>query len=87
MADNDLARQELEHCPVTGLRYEVAEEVEGLAEVAALAPHHRVWAERKPGLDRLTYVAQRRKGTNANPYLVVTKDLAELRDALRPQSG
>jgi hypothetical protein len=55
-------------------------------EVAALAaahPEHEIWAEQPPGLDRLKYVAQRRKGTSAQPYLVMTDDLAELRDALR----
>jgi hypothetical protein len=29
-------------------------------------------------------VAQRRRGTDAHPYAVVTSDFAELRDALAP---
>jgi hypothetical protein len=60
------------------------------AELADLAPHdpdHCLWTEALPGLGRLRYVAKRREGTQARPYLVVTDDLAELRDALLPRSG
>jgi hypothetical protein len=54
-----------------------------LASLAPQYPDHRLWTEVLPGLGRLRYVAKRREGTQANPYLVITDDLAELRAALR----
>jgi hypothetical protein len=87
MTDDNLARWELAHelPPVTTFR--ITEDNEELAALAAAHPEHEIWAEQPPGLDQLKYVAQRRKGTSAQPYLVVTEDLAELRDALRPEPG
>jgi hypothetical protein len=77
----DDLRAELEHAP------ELQRQRAELAALAAQCPDHRLWTETLPGLRRLRYVAQRRQGTQANPYLVVTHDLAELRDALRPHSS
>jgi hypothetical protein len=54
------------------------------AELDALAaqhPDHHIWTETLPGLS-LRYVAQRKPGTSARPYLIVTPDLHELRTAL-----
>ena len=47
-------------------------------------PGHDIWAERLPGQEQLRYVAQRRRGTDAHPYVIVTSDFAELPDALDP---
>jgi hypothetical protein len=54
-----------------------------LIELASTQPGHDIWAERLPGSPQLRYVAQRRPGSNAQPYVVVTSEFAELRDALR----
>lgn len=54
-----------------------------LEALAAEYPGHRVWTERLPGQDKLRYVARRRPGSHASPYLVVTDDFAELLAALR----
>jgi hypothetical protein len=77
----DDLRAELEHAP------ELHRQRAELADLAPQYPDHRLWTEALPGLRRLRYVAQRREGTQARPYLVVTDDLAELRDALSPHSG
>jgi hypothetical protein len=77
----DDLRAELEHAP------EAQRQQAELTDLARQYPDHRLWTETLPGLRRLHYVAQRRTGTQARPYLVVTHDLAELRDALRPRSG
>jgi hypothetical protein len=55
-----------------------------LTDLASAQPGHDIWAERLPGQERVRYVAQRRRGTDAHPYAVVTSELAELRDALAP---
>ena len=57
-----------------------------LEVVAAEHPGHRVWTEMLPG-NRLRYVARRRPGSQASPYLVVTDDFAELLTALRGGAG
>jgi hypothetical protein len=54
-----------------------------LDTLAAHHPDHRIWTETLPGLS-LRYIAQRRPGTSAQPYLVVTDDLDELSAALLP---
>lgn len=54
-----------------------------LDTLAAQHPNHHIWTETLPGLS-LRYIAQRRRGTNAQPYLVVTDDLDELSAALLP---
>lgn len=56
-----------------------------LDALAAQHPDHRIWTETLPGLS-LRYVAQRRRGTNARPYLVVTDDLTELREVLNGEN-
>ena len=58
-----------------------------LEALAAEHPEHRFWTETLPGQDRLRYVARRRPGSQANPYLVVTDDFAELLSALRGGAG
>lgn len=58
-----------------------------LEAVAAEHPGHRVWTETLPGQDKLRFVARRRPGSQASPYLVVTDDLAELLTALRGGAG
>jgi hypothetical protein len=87
MTDDNLARWELEHELPLATTFRITGDNEELAALAAAHPDHEIWAEQPPGLDQLKYVAQRRKGTSAQPYLVVTDDLAELRDALRPRPG
>ena len=81
---NDLSRWEIESLApeVTTLR--IAELPPELIELARAQPDHDIWAERLPGTPQLRYVAQRRPGSNAQPYVIVTSELAELRDALRP---
>jgi hypothetical protein len=81
---DDLSRCELEHHapPATPLR--ITECPQELSDLANAQPGHDIWAERLPGMTQLKYVARRRQGTDAHPYLIVTSDLAELRDALRP---
>ena len=83
MTDDKLARWELEHELPLVATFRITEDNEEVAALAAAHPEHEIWAEQPPGLDQLKYVAQRRKGTSAQPYLVMTDDLAELRDALR----
>jgi hypothetical protein len=55
-------------------------------EVAALAaehPQHEIWAEQPAGLvGSVKYVAKRRPGTLARPYVVITNDFAEMQAAL-----
>jgi hypothetical protein len=58
-----------------------------LEALAAEHPGHRVWTEMLPGHDRLRYVARRRPGSQASPYLVVTDDFAELLTTLRGGAG
>ena len=81
---DDLFRFEIEHTspPLTTLR--IAECPAELLDLATAQPGHDIWAERLPGQEQLRYVAQRRRGTDAHPYAVVTTELAELRDALAP---
>lgn len=60
------------------------------AALEALAiehPGHRVWTETLPGQSRPRYVARRRPGSQASPYLVVTDDFAELVTVLRGGAG
>jgi hypothetical protein len=87
MTDDNLARWELEDELPLVRTFRITEGNEQLAALAAAHPDHEIWAERTPGLDQPKYVAQRRKGTSAQPYLVVTDDLAELRNELRPGPG
>ena len=85
MTDEQL-RFEIEHLAprVTALR--IAECPPELIDLASAQPGHDIWAERLPGTAQLRYVAQRRRGTDAHPYVIVTSDFAELRDALaRPE--
>ncbi len=81
---DDPFRFEIEHpAPlVTTLR--IAECPQELIDLASAQPEHHIWAERLPGTAQLRYVAQRRSGSNAQPYVIVTSEFAELRDALRP---
>lgn len=81
---DDLSRWETVHAapPVAPLR--ITECPQELSDLASAHPGHDIWAERLPGMPQLKYVARRRHGTKAHPYLIVTSDLAELRDALRP---
>lgn len=81
---DDPFRFEIEHPvpPLTALR--IAECPQELIDLASAQPRHDIWAERLPGTAQLRYVAQRRRGTDAHPYAVVTSDFAELRDALAP---
>lgn len=81
---NDL-RPELEH-----YRTADAARVGISAALEALAvehPGHRLWTETLPGQSRIRYVARRRPGSQASPYLVVTDDFAELLTALRGGAG
>ena len=89
MTDDALSRWELEHNPpkLGLLPHRLAEPLQELTELAAAHPDHDIWAERLPGHPQLKYVAQRRQGTNARPYLAMTGDLTELQDALRPDSA
>jgi len=84
---DDLFRFEIENLapPLTALR--VAECPPELIDLASAQPGHDIWAERLPGRKQLRYVAQRRRGTDAHPYAIVTSDFAELRDALPPPSA
>ena len=84
---NDPFRFEIEHpAPdVTALR--IAECPQELIDLASTQPGHDLWAERLPGTAQLRYVAQRRRGADAHPYVIVTSDFAELRDALTPPSA
>jgi len=52
-----------------------------LETLAAQHPDHRIWTETLPSRS-LRYIAQRRPGTNAQPYLVMTDDLTELCEIL-----
>lgn len=81
---DDPFRFEMEHSspPLTPLR--IAECPPELIDLASAQPGHDIWAERLPGTAQLRYVAQRRPGTDAHPYVIVTSELAELRDALAP---
>lgn len=77
-------RTELEHDRTDAARIGCHTALEALA---AEHPQHRIWTETLPGQDRPRYVAQRRAGSHANPYLVVTDDFAELVTALRSGTG
>ncbi|MGH3070131.1 MAG: hypothetical protein ACRDMI_16320 [Streptosporangiaceae bacterium] len=57
-----------------------------LDTLAAQHPDHRIWTETLPGLPR-RYLAQRRPGTSARPYLIMTGDLDELKAALPTPSA
>jgi hypothetical protein len=84
---DDLFLFEIEHLApaVTALR--ITECPQELIDLASTQPGHDIWAERLPGAEQLRYVAQRRRGTDAHPYVIVTTDFAELRDALTPPSA
>jgi len=86
MTDDALSRWESGHqaAPLGPIACRLAGPIPELTELAAAHPAHEIWAEQPPGLTQLTYVAQRRQGTSAQPYLIVTDDLAELRRALHP---
>ena len=77
-------RAELEHNRTDAARVGCQTALEALADEH---PQHRIWTETLPGQDRLRYVAQRRPGSHANPYLVVTDDFAELLSALQGGAG
>ena len=81
---NDLSRWEIESLAPEAKTLRIAECPPELIDLARTQPGHDIWAERLPGSAQLRYVAQRRPGADAHPYLVVTSELAELRDALRP---
>ncbi len=55
--------------------------------VAAEYTEHGVWTEIFAWADKLRYLARRRPGSQANPYLVVADDFAELLGALRDGAG
>lgn len=57
---------------------------EDLAVLRAEFPAFRIWAEQMPG--RVRYVARARAG-GINPHTVITADLGELREALRPAAA
>lgn len=75
---------EIEHPAPSVMALRIAECPPELVDLASSQPGHDIWAERLPGSAQLRYVAQRRQGADVHPYLVVTSELAELRDALRP---
>jgi hypothetical protein len=77
-------RAELEHDRIAATRAGCRAALEAAAEQH---PGHRIWTETLPGQDRLRYVAQRRPGSHASPYLVVTDDFTELLTALRDGAG
>jgi len=77
-------RAELEHNPNAATRVSCRAVLEAAAEQH---PGHRIWIETPAGQDRLRYVARRRLGSQASPYLVVTDDFAELLTALRGGAG
>jgi len=77
-------RAELEHNRADATRVGCHTALEALA---AEHPQHRFWTETLSGQHRPRYVAQRRPGSNASPYLVVTDDFAELVTALRSGTG
>jgi hypothetical protein len=81
MTDDALFRWELEHRapPQGSIPCRLTEPIPEIAELAAAHPGHEIWAEQLPGQAQIKYVAQRRPGTSAQPYLIVTGDLAELR--------
>ena len=59
-------------------------------EMKALAdeyPDHKIYTERIWWRTRIRYVAQRRRGTDAHPYLVIADYMSELRDALASAGG
>jgi hypothetical protein len=52
-------------------------------EMKALADaDHKIYTERIWWRARIRYVAQRRRGTDAHPYLVIADYMSKLRDAL-----
>lgn len=57
-----------------------------LDTLAARHPDHHIWTETLPGRS-LRYIAQRRRGTSARPYLVITDDLDELREVLSGENA
>ena len=61
--------------------------VPALEALAAKYRGHRIWTETLPGQNRLRYVARRRPGSNASPYLVVTSDFTEFQAVLRDGHG
>ena len=81
---NDLSRWDIEHPAPEVMTLRITECPPELVDLASAQPGHEIWAERLPGTAQLRYVAQRRPGADVHPYLVVTSELAELRDALRP---
>ena len=81
---DDLFRFEIEHLSPRVMTLRIAECPPELIDLASAQPGHDIWAERLPGQDQLRYVAQRRRGSDAHPYVIVTSDFAELRDALAP---
>lgn len=81
---DDLFRFEIEHPAPRLTTLRIAECPQELIDLASDQPGHDIWAERLPGTEQIRYVAQRRRGTDAHPYAIVTTDFAELRDALSP---
>jgi hypothetical protein len=57
-----------------------------LAEIAEQCPDHLLGTECYPGRAR-RYLARAKPGTTANPWLVMTADIGELRAALIPPPG
>jgi hypothetical protein len=81
---NDLSRWEIESLAPEVKTLRITECPPELIELASTHPGHDIWAERLPGSPQVRYVAQRRPGSNAQPYVIVTSEFSELREALRP---
>ena len=56
--------------------------VPALEALAAEFREHRIWTETLPGREQPRFVARRRPGSEASPYLVMTSDFAEFQAAL-----
>jgi len=79
---NDLSRWEIESLAPEVKTLRITECPPELLDLASTHTGHDIWAERLPGSPQIRYVAQRRPGSNAQPYVVVTSEFTELRDAL-----
>ena len=82
--DGDLTRfvERWSELPLAGSAVRLSPSPE-LAALADAHPEHEIWTEQPAGVaGAVKYVAKRRPGTLASPYIVVTRDFAEFRDAL-----